>query len=46
MCSSIQISHKTKARLGKLGTVTATYESVIVEMLEHLEKCDQWWAKR
>ena len=46
MRSSIQISTKTKEKIAKLGTISGTYESVIVEMLEHIKKCDQWWEDK
>ena len=45
MKSSIQISHETKGKLAKLGTVDATYEHVIVDLIVHAEKCNHWRLK-
>lgn len=45
MKSSIQISKENKGRLAKLGTVEATYENVIVDLIVHAEKCNHWRLK-
>lgn len=45
MKSTIQVSFETKGRLAKLGTVDATYENVIVDLIVHAEKCNHWRLK-
>ena len=37
--STIRISKKAKIKIAELGTVSDTYESVIVRAIEHYKKC-------
>lgn len=39
MNTSIQIQSTTKQRLSKFGTVSSTYDSVINQILDHVEIC-------
>lgn len=42
MITTIVIKKSTKERLSKLGTLSGTYDSVINDILDHLEKCEQY----
>jgi hypothetical protein len=37
----IQIHKETKSRLSKLGTVSSTYDSVLNELIDHYENCNE-----
>lgn len=37
--STIQIQNSTKQRLSKCGTVSSTYDSVINQILDHIDNC-------
>lgn len=43
MKTTIQVKKTTKERLSKLGCVNSTYDSLINEILDHLDKCDRFW---
>lgn len=40
MITTIVIKKSTKERLSKLGTLSGTYDSVINDILDYLEKCE------
>jgi len=42
----LRIRRNTKERLAKIGILTANFDSVIAEMLEHVERCDRFWVDR
>ena len=44
--TNIRISKKTKSQLEKLGKMRDTYDSVIVSLLEHTDKCDSFWVNK
>ncbi len=39
--STIRISKKAKTMIAELGTVSDTYESVIVKLAEHYKRCNK-----
>jgi len=43
MCTSVKLKKETKARLAKFGTLSGTYDTTINDILDHLDKCDQYW---
>jgi len=44
--STIQLKKSTISRLQKYGFLGDSYEDVVNNMLEHLEKCDKYWSDR
>jgi len=44
--TKITISKKTKSQLKKLGRMGDTFDSVIVSLLDHSNKCDSFWSDR
>ena len=46
MNSTIQVKKATKTRLEKFGNLSSTYDTVLNEILDHLETCDVWWSNR
>ena len=43
---TIIVSKKTKQQLQKLGNIGDSFDSVIVSLLKHSDKCDQFWSDR
>ena len=43
---SIQISRETKDLLSRYGNLSSTYDSVIRELIDHVQGCDKWWANK
>lgn len=44
--TSVQISHETRLKLAKLGMLSQTYDSLIVELIEHVWVCPKFWEDR
>ena len=44
--TEITVSKKTKFQLQKLGNIGDSFDSVIVSMLKHTDKCDSFWSDR
>ena len=44
--STIQIKKTTKNRLSRHGNLGSTYEAVVIQLLDHAEKCDAWWVNK
>lgn len=44
--STIQLKKSTISRLKKHGFLGESYENVVNNMLEHMEKCDRYWSDR
>lgn len=44
--TTIIVSKKTKLQLQKLGNIGDSFDSVIISLLEHSDKCDQFWSDR
>ena len=44
--TTIVVSKKTKSQLEKLGNMRDTYDSVIVSLLEHTDKCNSFWGEK
>jgi len=42
----IHIKKETRDRLAKLGTKTSTWDSILVDITKHVEKCDRWWCDK
>jgi len=42
----IGIKKATRDRLAKYGSITSTWDSLICEILDHLEYCDRFWEDR
>lgn len=38
---TIQVKKQTKDKLSKLGSLASTYDSVISELIEHVENCQR-----
>jgi len=43
---SLKIRLSTKERLAKIGILTDNFDSVIADVLDHVEKCDRFWVDR
>ena len=41
--TSVQITKETRLKLGKLGTLSSTYDSIINGLVEHAYHCDRYW---
>jgi len=39
MFVTIQIKRDTKEKLAKLGTLSSTYDSVLNELIDHVQNC-------
>ena len=44
--SSIKVQESTKKRLIKLGDLSSTYDSVINDLIDHVDSCDIFWEDR
>lgn len=44
--TKIEIRKQTMLKLAKYGDITSTWDSVINEILDHIETCDKWWANK
>jgi len=42
MYTTIQVKKTTKARLAKCGNLSQTFDSVLGDILEHIENCKEW----
>lgn len=43
---TIWLEKKTKLRLARFGNLLSSWENVINELLDHVEKCDKYWGER
>lgn len=39
MYTTIQVKQETKEKLSRLGDLSSTYDSILNELLEHVENC-------
>jgi hypothetical protein len=46
MKTSIRVRKSTKIRLGKFGTLGQSFDDVVTELIDHIEKCDIYWAEK
>jgi len=44
--TTITVTNTTKNRLTILGKKNQSYDNLLVEILNFIEKCDQWWAEK
>ena len=44
--SSISITCTTRHRLATFGRKNQSYDNLLVEILDFIEKCDQWWSEK
>lgn len=44
--TTIGVSRKTKLQLQKLGNIGDSFDSVIISLLAHSDKCDSFWSDR
>ena len=44
--TAIVVNRKTKSQLQKLGSIGDTFDSVIISLLKHVDKCDTFWSDR
>jgi transcriptional regulator len=44
--TTIVVSKKTKSQLQKLGKIGDSFDSVIISLLAHSDKCDSFWSDR
>ena len=43
---SISIKKSTKKELEKFGRMNSDYDSIIQEILKHVDTCDRFWENR
>lgn len=43
--SSVPITQETKKRLESLGKKNQSYNRLLTEILDFIEKSDQWWVE-
>ena len=41
---SISLEQHTKNKLISFGRMDQTFDELINELLEHVNKCDRWWC--
>ena len=46
MTLQIKVSPQTKVRLTRYGNLDSSFDSVIVELLDHADLCDKYWSER
>jgi len=44
--SSIAVAVTTRQKLAALGRKNQSYDNLLVEILDFIEKCDQWWSEK
>ena len=44
--TTVIVSRKTKLQLQKLGNIGDSFDSVIISLLKHVDKCDSFWSDR
>ena len=42
----ITINKETEKKLEKFGSMNSTFDSVLNDLLDHVDTCDRWWDKR
>ena len=40
MYTTIQVKTETKEKLSRLGNLSSTYDSILNELLDHIENCN------
>ncbi len=43
---TLNLKEHTKTRLTKLGNLGSTFDSVVNEILDHVESCDKFWSDK
>lgn len=46
MKATITINESTRKRLAIFGNLLSNWDSVINELIDHADKCDQFWEDR
>lgn len=41
----IIVCKKTADRLKELGNMDSTYDSILNDMMDHVDYCDSWWNR-
>lgn len=44
--TTIDIQNSTKERLAGYGNLGSTWDSILDELLDHVEKCDTYWSNK
>jgi len=44
--SSISLAIDTRKRLASIGRKNQSYDNLINQILEHIDKCDRWWDEK
>ena len=44
--SKIPLKKETKLRLIKYSNIYSSWDSVITELLDHVDQCDNYWVNR
>jgi len=42
----ITVSKKTADRLKEFGDMGSTYDSVLNDLMDHVNTCDLWWNRK
>lgn len=42
----ITVCKKTADRLKRFGIKDSTYDSIINDMMDHVDECDSWWNRK
>jgi len=43
MYTSVKLKKETRDRLARFGKLSSSYDILINDILDHLDKCDQYW---
>lgn len=46
MYTTIKLKKETKTRLSKFGSLSSSYDLLVNEILDHLDKCNIFWNER
>lgn len=43
---SIKLEKETKSRLERFGSISMSHDTLINEILDHLDECDRFWSEK
>jgi len=43
---NVEVSNHTKQELRNIGKKGMTYDEVVIDLIEHIKTCDEFWVDR